>query len=153
MPYEQVISIDKLADEINTEVSELAFGLEPDYDWKLVDLLLESQKTVNNFIDSILSTGEDNNARIALRKLRSRMYKGTEQFKKVADKAKISDAQISSLKATTNSITQEEVMKMDSLGDEINTEVGEITLMNTGGATPRNEAEYDWHLADLVLDA
>ena len=40
MPYEDVMAVDKLADEINNEVSELAFGLEPDYDWKLADLLL-----------------------------------------------------------------------------------------------------------------
>ena len=40
MPYEEVMAVDKLADEINNEVSELAFGLEPDYDWKLADLLL-----------------------------------------------------------------------------------------------------------------
>ena len=40
MPYEDVMAVDKLADDINNEVSELAFGLEPDYDWKLADLLL-----------------------------------------------------------------------------------------------------------------
>ena len=40
MPYEEVLEVDKLADDINIEISELAFGLEPDYDWKLADLLL-----------------------------------------------------------------------------------------------------------------
>ena len=51
------MAVDKLADDINNEISELAFGLEPNYDWKLADMLLEAQKTVNNFLDKQLSTG------------------------------------------------------------------------------------------------
>ena len=78
LPFEEVMAVDKLADEINNEVSELAFGLEPGYDWKLADQLLAAQKTVNNFLDKVLATGEDTNARVAFRKLRTRMYLGTQ---------------------------------------------------------------------------
>lgn len=92
MPFEEVMTIDKLADDLNNEISELAFGLEPGYDWKLADLLLESQKTVNNCLDKMLSTGEDTNARVAFKKLRTRMQLGTQQFKKVAEKAKKTDS-------------------------------------------------------------
>ena len=41
MPYEEVLAVDKLADELNNEVSVMALGIDPStYDWKLADLLL-----------------------------------------------------------------------------------------------------------------
>ena len=41
---------------------------EPQYDWNLIDLLLDAMKIVNGCFDKVAS--EDNNARMAVRKLR-----------------------------------------------------------------------------------
>ena len=62
------------------------------------------------------------------------------------------EAQLAELKSTTQSITVEEVLKLDQLADLINTEVSEVTLMSTSAADSK-EPEYDWQLIDLLLDA
>lgn len=53
---------------------------EPQYDWNLIDLLLDAMKIVNGCFDKVAS--EDNNARMAVRKLRQRMYIAINTVKK-----------------------------------------------------------------------
>ena len=52
-----------------------------------------------------------------------------------------------SLKSLADSITSEELDKMDKLADTINTEVSEVTLM-TSEADANSEMSYDWILVD-----
>ena len=56
------------------------------------------------------------------------------------------------LKGVVNSITNEELEKMDKLADTINNEVSEVTLM-TSEADGNAELQYDWNLVDQVLEA
>ena len=56
------------------------------------------------------------------------------------------------LKGIANSITNEELEKMDKLADTINNEVSEVTLM-TSEADGNAEMQYDWNLVDQVLEA
>ena len=66
--------------------------------------------------------------------------------------------QLETLKSTAtstppaNTITFDEVLKMDQLADQINTEVSELALMSmeTSGS---EEPKYDWQLLDFLLDA
>ena len=67
------MEMDRLADQINTEVSEVTLMTSEtprnsDYDWQLVDLLLDAQKIIYNCFDKL--SAEDENARTAVRKLR-----------------------------------------------------------------------------------
>ena len=51
MTDDMVLKIDKLADDINGEIGEITFGVKADYDWDILDLILDAQKQVNNFLD------------------------------------------------------------------------------------------------------
>ena len=78
MPIEEVMVVDQFADEINAEVGEVAFGIDSSYDWELANKLVKGQKMMNDYLDTVLAkTANDSNARIAFRKLRSRIYLAT----------------------------------------------------------------------------
>ena len=79
MPIEEVMVVDQFADEINAEVGEVAFGIDSSYDWELANKLVKGQKMMNDYLDTVLAkTANDSNARIAFRKLRSRIYLATQ---------------------------------------------------------------------------
>ena len=81
MPIEEVMVVDQFADEINAEVGEVAFGIDSSYDWELANKLVKGQKMMNDYLDTVLAkTANDSNARIAFRKLRSRIYLATQQL-------------------------------------------------------------------------
>ena len=157
MPYEEVMSIDKLADDINNEISELAFGLEPGYDWELADLLLQSQKAVNNFLDKVLATGEDTNARVAFRKLRTRMYLGTQQFKKVAEKAKKVDTNLDSNRSGVTEIYDQLEKNLEAKNKKMEEMEKELNQLKSGQSTENTESAISFdevlkmdQLADLI---
>ena len=84
---EELDKMDKLADTINTEVSEVTLmtseadaNSEMSYDWILVDQVLEAMKHVNECFDKVIP--DENNAKLAVRKLRERMYMATTTIKK-----------------------------------------------------------------------
>ena len=145
MSDEQVLKIDKLADDINGEIGEITFGVKADYDWDILDLILDAQKQVNNFLDLQLAATEDTNARLAMRKLRTRMYTASGVIKKSLGKLKadlgqpsVSEAYLKKLRETEDelakvkkvalSITPEEVLQLDALADTINGEVATLTF-------------------------
>ena len=75
MTMDEVMKIDKLADDLNKEVGELAFGLKPGYDWHLMTLMTQAQKEINAYFDATLArTTNDSNARLVFRKLRERFH-------------------------------------------------------------------------------
>ena len=130
MPIEEVMKVDQVADDINGEVSELAFGLEPGYDWDIVNNLVQAQKLMNGYLDTVLAkTANDSNARIAFRKLRSRIYMGLQTLQRTLVKNSSSGdeeaqkmmaeqkTEIEKLKKATNSISDQEVLMMDALAD------------------------------------
>ena len=81
MPKEEVMSVDMFADEINHEVGEVAFGIDKSYDWELAKKLVKGQKMMNDYLDKVLAkTANDSDARVAFRKLRSRVYLATQQL-------------------------------------------------------------------------
>ena len=81
MPIEEVMVVDQFADEINEEVGDVAFGIDSSYDWELANKLVKGQKMMNDYLDKVLAkTANDSNARIAFRKLRSRIYLATQSL-------------------------------------------------------------------------
>ena len=84
---EELEKMDKLADSINNEVSEVTLmtseadaNTEMQYDWNLVDQVLEAMKLVNECFDKVIP--EENSAKLAVRKLRERMYMANSTIKK-----------------------------------------------------------------------
>lgn len=65
-------------------MATLTFGVDETYNFKILDLILDAQKLVYGCFDKIVQ--EDNNARLAVRKLRTRMYSATQSAKKTAIK-------------------------------------------------------------------
>lgn len=64
----------------------MTFGVDEAYDWALVDLLLEAQKMVYGCFDKL--SEQDSNSRLAVRKLRTRMYTATSTIKKAVANVK-----------------------------------------------------------------
>lgn len=84
---EELEKMDKLADTINNEVSEVTLmtseadaNAEIQYDWNLLDQSLEAMKLVNECFDKVIP--EENSAKLAVRKLRERMYMANTTIKK-----------------------------------------------------------------------
>ena len=85
------MTLDGLADKINGEISEIAFmtadgsttdsaGVSGTYDWNIFDLIVESQKILYGTYDRL--AGLDENARIAAKKLRQRIFMASQATKK-----------------------------------------------------------------------
>ena len=91
--FETAIYIDSLADQLNEEVSSLAFMMPPNYDWKVIQLIQSAIKQMAESLDSLLltsTTSEDLNARTAFRKLETRLYLCTSQlYKLMVDKPEV----------------------------------------------------------------
>jgi hypothetical protein len=68
---EDVMKIDLLADKINLETGNIAFGVPDGYGWALLDHELEGLKIVFDVVDRLVS--DDEKGRFALKKLKTRM--------------------------------------------------------------------------------
>ena len=75
--FAEAMEVDKLADALNDEISSLAFGLEPNYDWKVVQLIQSAAKQLFDHLDRTLALSPTTSIlRAAFRKLDTRMHLG-----------------------------------------------------------------------------
>ena len=68
---EEVVQIDLLGDKLNTEMGHITFGCPEGYNWQLLDDLGEASVILFKTLDKL--SLDDNKARFALRKLKTRM--------------------------------------------------------------------------------
>lgn len=76
MGLDDALEIDKLADAINNEISGLAFGMKPNYDWRILELVQTAVKLMSENLDRTLlpsTSSVDQNARTAFSKLDTRL--------------------------------------------------------------------------------
>ena len=125
IPEDEVAKLDQLADSINTEVSDVALmqtgktPSEQQYDWQLIDLLLDAQRSVFNCFDRV-ATQED--LKEAALKLKDRVFNATNIIKK-----SIQHIQASQAAAQTNAAdgSSEAVEKLKKRLQEIETDISD----------------------------
>ena len=131
--------MDKLADTINTEVSEVTLmtseadaNSEMSYDWILVDQVLEAMKHVNECFDKVIP--DENNAKLAVRKLRERMYMATTTIKKsiIVIQQKVQQAMALAGKNEDQSESMNKLKEeLQKLGEEISEKTEQLAKNET----------------------
>ena len=136
---EELDKMDKLADTINTEVSEVTLmtseadaNSEMSYDWILVDQVLEAMKHVNECFDKVIP--DENNAKLAVRKLRERMYMATTTIKKsiIVIQQKVQQAMALAGKNEDQSESMNKLKEeLQKLGEEISEKTEQLAKNET----------------------
>lgn len=131
--------MDKLADTINTEVSEVTLmtseadaNSEMSYDWILVDQVLEAMKHVNDCFDKVIP--DENHAKLAVRKLRERMYMATTTIKKsiIVIQQKVQQAMALAGKNEDQSESMNKLKEeLQKLGEEISEKTEQLAKNET----------------------
>ena len=126
--------MDKLADSINNEVSEVTLmtseadaNTEMQYDWNLVDQVLEAMKLVNECFDKVIP--EENSAKLAVRKLRERMYMANSTIKKsvVMIQQKLQQALADATKAEKPEKSDAENENINKMKEELQKLLSQVT--------------------------
>ena len=126
--------MDKLADSINNEVSEVTLmtseadaNTEMQYDWNLVDQVLEAMKLVNECFDKVIP--EENSAKLAVRKLRERMYMANSTIKKsvVMIQQKLQQALADAAKAEKPEKSDAENENINKMKEELQKLLSQVT--------------------------
>ena len=131
---EELEKMDKLADSINNEVSEVTLmtseadaNTEMQYDWNLVDQVLEAMKLVNECFDKVIP--EENSAKLAVRKLRERMYMANSTIKKsvVMIQQKLQQALADAAKAEKPEKSDAENENINKMKEELQKLLSQVT--------------------------
>lgn len=157
-----------LADMMTQEIGGMAFGVSSGYDWHILELISDADKLVYAALDKMAVC--DPQLRLAVRKLKPRVAQATQLTRQTAAKLTTNEAentkkmwfeatqtleaknkvcveqeqQISQLKQITQAVTEEDVVKIDLLADELNQEIGHVSF----GVTD----SYQWQILDDIAE-
>lgn len=101
---DDVIKIDLLGDKINLETGSISFGVTDAYNWALLDYVLEGLKIVFLTIDRL--GGDDDKARFALRKLKTRMNSAIPATKSAVKQMKAASAKNEAVDSLRQQLSQ-----------------------------------------------
>lgn len=81
---EEITKAVSMGDIITHEISTIAFGVNANYDWHILELIDEADKLAYSVLDRLAVS--DQNLRLAFRKLRPRIAQAVKQSKTAASK-------------------------------------------------------------------